>query len=163
MRSLLVLLWQCACGRSEDVNILYLQIISICIHYRAKHEHLDWMFCFLSMVWAYGTKPAMSTNRRFSILLEPLMVAGGGKGHSTCKCTEAQWEHYRRRRTLFKNNHHLCLQEKGDIHSDVKNNRCRIGDSLILAFTRDDPTLTLPLEFFFSIESPCLCPHGGLD
>lgn len=43
------LAWQCACRRSEDVNVLYLQITSICGHYFAKQGHLDGRLYFLSM------------------------------------------------------------------------------------------------------------------
>lgn len=45
----LELAWRCACQRSEDVNVLYLQITSICIHYFAKQGHLDGRLYFLSV------------------------------------------------------------------------------------------------------------------
>ena len=45
----LELAWQCACQRSQDVNVLYLQSTSICIHYFAKQGHLDGRLYFLSV------------------------------------------------------------------------------------------------------------------
>lgn len=44
------LAWQCAWQRSEDVNIWYFQITSICTHYFAKQGHLDGRLYFLSVV-----------------------------------------------------------------------------------------------------------------
>lgn len=45
----LELAWQCARWRPEDVNVLYLQLTSICVHYFAKQGHLDGRLYFRSM------------------------------------------------------------------------------------------------------------------
>lgn len=48
------------CQGSEGVNVLFLQVILICVDYFAKQGHLDGRLYFLSIALAYKTKPTKS-------------------------------------------------------------------------------------------------------
>ena len=74
--------WQCAWQRSEDVNIWYLQITSICTHYFAKQGHLDGRLYFLSVAPGLQNK----TSKEHAIPLNLLLVCLIGVSQSARYC-----------------------------------------------------------------------------